>query len=985
MKSNRAQICLTNFADDTKRSKIKMLLDIALKNALTGFMCLFLSHTIQAQSATRFNVYAQAVDSLIQPLPYATVILLNSSDSSLVDYGLTNQQGEFSFKNLKSRKYLLKITFVGYIPYNQLIEFSTQTTLELGRLKLLPITRELTEVTVKTSKVPLTIKGDTIEYNGTAFKVPPGSSVEDLLRKLPGVQIDQEGNILAQGQVIKKVTVNGKQFFGNDPKLATKNLPADAIAKVQVFNDKSEQARLTGVNDGKKEATINLALKDEFKKAGFGKAALAAGPATQNIPTRIEGRGNYYKFDNKRQFSAILLGNNTNQSGLSYNDYQDFRASSTFNLNDNADFGFSSENHNTLVSNENESLIIPISGSDNRGFSKNIAGGVNYNYDTKKTVLSTSYYFNQTRQNLDALRDSKRFLTAATLHTTEIGNQDNLLANHRISLRIEKKIDSLQTLVVISNSRFSIANSDLLSKQYINQSVITATELPYAYSILRNNGHTNQSAMANTLLYRLKFKKEDRNFGVSITYQFNKNDGALLLQAHNDFYQITSVDDRLRALNQDQNSNLSSNQYKGNLFYVEPFAKKFFWETFYNFSRRYDEVNRIVLNINDSRQRIDSLSLYYKNFYTYNRLGSSLRFSHKGLNASVGLAGQVFVLDGEFARDQSEVMQPLRRTYRTLIPNVGLNFDLKNDKFLYGSYNIGIQIPSAHDLQPVATNTNPLFISKGNPDLLPQLMHQYTLGFRYFNSGSFLNFWSSLYRANYVNQIIYSQSIDRQTLIQTTLPENISGGYTNSMFFGSSLPLKKTKVNLRLNGTLSSGRNLTRIRELNGDQLISNNLNQTQNQTYSWGGGVDLTLKEWITLYSFANWNRAHTTYSINTSQNQVINNNNYRVDVNVKFPGGIYMNSTLNYKTFANVKMGFHQQIPILNTALYYILGKDKKSEIRLSIYDLFNRNIYVSQYAGQNYTQTESVQTLARYFLLSFTYNMWGITAKMRRQDFY
>ncbi|HLK98102.1 MAG TPA: carboxypeptidase regulatory-like domain-containing protein, partial [Hymenobacter sp.] len=243
-----------------------------MKNlSLFAVLCLLTSglYGQVAPTPARFSLQGRAVDTSAAPLASSTVMLLSPKDSSLVNFMRSDEKGAFAFKNLKSGQYVLKISFVGFIPYNLVIKPTGEAVIDLGDLKLKPITRELMEVVVRTAKAPLTIKGDTIEYNASSFKVPPGSTVEDLLRKLPGVQVDTDGNIRAQGQQVEKVTVDGKNFFGNDPKLATKNLQADAITKVQIFNDKTEQAKLTGIEDGKKQKTVNLELKEEFKKGGF--------------------------------------------------------------------------------------------------------------------------------------------------------------------------------------------------------------------------------------------------------------------------------------------------------------------------------------------------------------------------------------------------------------------------------------------------------------------------------------------------------------------------------------------------------------------------------------------------------------------------------------------------------------------------------------------------------------------------------------------
>ncbi|QJW91294.1 outer membrane beta-barrel protein [Spirosoma taeanense] len=953
---------------------------------LLGVLCL-LTAALYAQSPTgspaRFTLQGRVVDTASAPLPASTVMLLNPKDSSLVNFGRSSENGAFSFKNLKSGTYLLKISFVGFLPYNQVIKPTGEAIIDLGALKLKPITKELFEVVVKTAKAPLTIRGDTIEYNASSFKVPPGSTVEDLLRKLPGVQVDQDGNIRAQGQEVKKVTVDGKSFFGNDPKLATKNLQAEAISKVQVYNDKTEQAKLTGVEDGKKEKTVNLELKEEFKKGGFGKVTASAGPASNGLPTRAEVKGNYNKFDSKQQFSVIGLGNNTNQQGLSFNDYQDFRGSNSFNWNDNADFGFSSGGRFIYFGgDDDESLGIPVDGRAGRGFSNNAAGGANYNYDTKKTKLSTSYYYSQTRLQLEAERNRRNFLETGSFRTQENSNQINFNGNHRVSLRFEKQLDSLNTLVFINNSRLNNGNSSLFTLQNLFRGVTPvgapASEVLSTRNTTNNFSDSRQFGSANSLIYRLKFKKKGRSFAASASYQINTNDASLALNARNEFFQANSVNDQLRIIRQDQGTNTLRNEYKASLLYVEPFAKKFFWESFYNFSLRYDEVDRDVYNIGDaSRIRNDSLSRYYKNNYLFNRLGSSVRYSFKGLNLSAGLAGQQFTIDGRYAPDQtSSAFNRIDRTFTTVVPNVSLNYDMKNNKYLYGGYDVNVRVPSSRDLQPIINNSNPLFINEGNPNLLPQSEHNLNTGFSYFNPGSFTNFFANIYGTYYVNQIVYSQFVDPQTLITRTRPENLTGGRNIGSYASFGFPLKKTKATLNLNTQLNFGRNLTNI---------NNVLNQTNNQNYNIGARLDLTPTEWFTFYGNANIGRTNTRYSINSGQDQKIVNNNFSGDMNIKLPHDVYVNTSLNYRVYTNERFGFDQRIPIWNASVYHILGKAKKAEIRLSSVDLLNRNVNVSQYAGQNYVQDERVRTLARYFLLSFTYNMRGVQAKMRREGFY
>ncbi|QIP12353.1 TonB-dependent receptor [Spirosoma aureum] len=941
---------------------------------MLAVLCLFTAALYAQTGSPRFTLQGRAVDTAAAPLASSTVMLLNPKDSSLVNFTRTDEKGAFIFKNLKAGNYVLKISFVGFIPYNQVIKSGGEALIDLGPLKLKPITRELMEVVVRTAKAPLTIKGDTIEYNASSFKVPPGSTVEDLLRKLPGVQVDQDGNIRAQGQEVKRVTVDGKNFFGNDPKQATKNLQAESISKVQVFNDKTEQAKLTGVDDGKKEKTVNLELKEEFKKGGFGKVTASAGPASNDIPARGEIKGSYNKFNAKNQFSLVGLGNNTNQQGLSYNDYQDFRGSNSYNGNQNADFGFSGGNFFYYSDSGDEGLGIPVSGRQGTGFSNNVAGGINYNYDTKKKKFSSSYYYNQTRLDLSALRNQTYYLPQGQYQINETSNQLNFNGNHRVSLRYEAQLDSVNTLVFINNSRLGNGNANLDRIQDLDRNNGVTTQ-----NTTKNASTQRQIASSSSLIYRLKMKKKGRSFAASTTYEINTNDANLKLDASNQFSQPTSVNETLRLIRQDQGTNSHRSEYKASLQYVEPFAKKFFWETFYNFSLRYDEVDRDVIDRgenNSDRVRNDSLSLYYKNNYIYNRLGSSIRYTFKGLNISGGLAVQRFTLNGQFARDQtSPLLGEINRVFTTVIPNVNLNYDLKNNRYLYGGYNVSVQIPTSRDLQPVTNNSNPLFINKGNPNLLPQLGHNLNIGFNYFNPGSFINLYIGVNGTQFVNQIVYSRNTDAQTLITTIQPENLSGGRMIGSYLGFGFPLKKTKATLDLNANLNFSTN---------PATINNVTNETRGQNYGFGTRLSLTPTDWLTFYGNANIGISNTRYSINTGQNQVFLNNNFGGDLTVKLPHDFYINTTLNYRVNKNDLLNFDQRIPLLNASIYHILGKAKRAEIRLSSVDLLNRNIAITANASQNYAQYERTQTLARYFMLGFTYNMRGVTAKMRRDGF-
>ncbi|MEO6284221.1 MAG: TonB-dependent receptor [Dyadobacter sp.] len=930
------------------------------KILLLFFLCLPIL-AAQAQTGGRFTLKGVVTDTAGVVLPEATIMLLLPKDSTLVNFGRANKDGVFEMKNLKRAQYIFKISYVGFIPYQENINPKDQDVVDIGKAKMKVLQKELYEVVIKTARAPLSIRGDTIEFDAKAFKVPPGSSVEDLLRKLPGVQVDGDGNIRAQGEEIKRVTVDGKRFFGDDPKMATKNLPAEAINKVQVFNGKTEQAKATGVDDGKREKTLNLELKDSHKKGGFGKAVAGVG-----TDKRMEGKISYNRFDDKQQFAVLGFGNNTNQSGIARNDYQDFKGSQSFNWGDDGDFGFSSGRY---YGGDDITIQPSWNGGGSEGFTKNYAGGANYNYDNKKTKLSTSYFYNQTKAINDVRARTENFLTNDSYSSLANSKSIGFTGNHRPSFRFEKTIDSLNTLILISNSRINTGDESFDNFQQSSRTEGVVTN----QSTVHNQSEYNSFAMANLLLYRHKFKKKGRNFAASVGYNINNADEDKRLNSVNVFFQDSTKNSSISQRNETESTR---GNFKGSLSYIEPFAKKFTWESFFNYSMRKDKVDRDVFDVTGTEREVNPfLTRYYSNDFTYNRLGTQLRYSNKGFNIAAGLAAVQFELRGKFAADKNSTdFMRVNKSYFSLVPNASLNYDLKNNRFLYAEYGLNVREPSITDLQPIVDNSNPLYITEGNPDLIPSSTHNIYGGYQMFNPASFTNLYIGISYNYNVNQIVYNRTVNVENLITTTKPINVTGGSNYGTYAGFGFPLKKTKATLNLNTSVNFGNNLTYINDVK---------NETNTDSYNFGTRLDLTPSDAFTFYGNANWNFSNTEYSINTNQNQKIFNATYGADVNAKGPKDIYFNARFNYRIYKNDQFGFDQKLPILNLSVYKIVLKSKKGEIRLTANDVFKKNLGITQNVNQNFYTERKVATLSRYFMLSFTYNMRGVTASVKRNN--
>ena len=926
---------------------------------------LLLNCQMEAQSPNRVTIKGTIQDSTEAEIAFATVMLLNPEDTTLVNFTRSDDQGAFSFKNVRNKPYLLKISYIGYIPFQLHLETSETEENDLGVLDVKPINEQLMEVVIRTAKAPLRIRGDTIEYDATTFKVPPGSTVEDLLRRLPGIEVDGDGNIKAQGQDVKRVFVDGKTFFGDDPKSATKNLGAETISKVQVYDGKSEQAQLTGIEDGKKEKTMNLELKDQYKKGSFGKITGAAG-----TEERWAARGNYNRFNDKQQLSFIGYANNINQTGVNWEDYGEFKGQNSFNNYDNGDFGFGGGGGRFFYFG-NDDII---NNFDGRGFTKNHGAGVNYNFDNKKTKFNSSYFYNQTALDLDQLSLRETFLEGGSFSNTDTSSRNEFRGNHSLATRFEQEFDSLNMLIVKANLRFS--KSDNSEQQ--NQTFFDDSSIPSSSLGLDNSGALNSWRLTSAAIFRHRFKKKGRSFAASAGYNNNQSDGTDNLFSLNQFFKATTITEQIRQLNQNNNS---TEQIKSSLLYTEPLSKRWYWETFYNFSRTSNAVNRQVRNPELNNERIDDLSVFYDFNVLYHRLGSDIRYSNEGLNVSAGVAGQQLQLDGAYSIDEGMplITDPIQRTFDNLVPYLEGNYEFPNNIWLRGNYTYGVEEPGLNDLQPVPNVNNPAFRREGNPNLTPERSHDLSLNMNHWNPASFANVGIGMNFGKFENQIVYNQTIefiDSIGIRTTSRPDNVSGGYRFNTYLWSNFPIIKTKLTMNVGGNINSGES---------PALVNGVENETRNNGYSLRTGFSLTAGKKLILDLGGNLGFNKIDYSIRKEQNQDIQNHSAYSTVKWQFAPKFFLESNFNYSWYQNDRFNFNQEVPIWNASVRRLLGPSNRLELRLAAFDLLNKRVSISQRGTQNYVTQNTATTLARYFMLSLTYNVRGFEDKVKKNDWW
>jgi len=927
---------------------------------ITAIFLIFILSSLSSYSQN-YNIKGAITDTLDNPLIMATVLLLEKTDSTMVDYTRSEMDGSFKFKNVEKGNYLVKTTYVGFIPLtvNSPIE---NKDLDLGKLEMSEIATELMEIVVKEAKAAIKMRGDTIEYDASTFQVPQGSTVEDLLRRLPGIDLDQDGSITSDGETVSKVTVDGKSFFGSDPKAATKNLPAEGISKVQVFDTKTEEEEVTGLSSSSTDKTMNLELKEGFKKGGFGKVVAGVGTAST-----AEAKGNYNRFNEKLQFSVVGVGNNTGRNGLSWNDYRDFMGSQSFNFGDGLDFGFGGGGRYYSFGGggggiESSVQSIFFSGSNNGGFPESYNGGFNLNYNTEKTKITSVYYYNQVGVERTGFSEQQKFLTDQTIFQNSNNRADDLSKGHRMEFSVEQKLDSLHTIKFELNGALINQNDTAIDSVIIFEDAFTRSQTAFENTMNRDGYLANSS-----LLFRKKFKKKGRRFGANVSYLLTQLDDDIDQNSDSEFYNDSNQIDSLSIIKQENTNKADKKQFKANAVYIEPISKKYFVQTFYNFSDRLETGDRFVEDINGSIKEINQgLTRDYRNNITQNRVGAALKYSHDGINISIGAAYQHFDLFSQFSIGTEQLIDSeLDRQFTNWIPHFSAEISPVRTFRLSAGFDRNVTEPAIDDLQPIIDNRNPLYIREGNSALIPEIANN--LSFSLSKSWPLPAIRARLSSSYsfYENQFSTQEEVDPKTFGSRVQPINIDGGDQSRFTASLSFPIIKNKITVR------SWTSYTRNKRVS---FVNNLENNTRTNSLSPSVTINITPNPNYAIYLNADLTTTQTKYDINTSQNQDILNQDYSIEFNAKTVFDIFLNSSFTYQHYTNKTFDFSEGVPILNVSLYRQFF-DKKLETRISLYDGFNKNIAISQNAYGNVVVKSRTDALARYFMFSLAYNIRGM----------
>lgn len=878
-------------------------------------------------------------------LASATINILDAKDSSLVTFARSKESGLFEVTRLNAGSFIFMVSYTGFekAVFNFAIS-AEKPVVDLGNVQL--VSNSTLDGVVVTA-APVTIKGDTVEFNANSFKVnKPNAVVEDLLKRLPGVEVDKEGNITANGQEVRRVLVDGKEFFGTDPKLATRNLQADMVNKVQVFERKSDQSQFTGFDDGNVEPTINLTLKEDKRNGIFGR--VTAGGGTQDT---YQGTANINKFKKGEQLSFIGQANNINQQGFSIQDALNFSSAAASAGRGGGGFG--------ALRNAGINVAGFGGGAQQQGITATQAAGLNYNNFKKSNLdFTSSYFFNGTQRRNEYETRRETFVADSIQLYNEPGSTVRNNYNHRINMGIDWKIDSMNSIRITPSISYQTTE---------NISERTFTTLGPKGLVLsdgvNNSFSRSEGFTANvTALYRRRFSKNGRTFSTELRMGGSQSESNGELYTINNNYYV--LNGRRDTIDQRNRTDADALNYGVNVRYTEPMSRRSLLELslFHNQNSSTRDQRTFDLNRNTGLYDLpnERLTNLFDNDYITTGTGVKFRENRAGWNYTIGADLQ----RAEISSLLQGKNEPISQRFFNILPNAQIQIGKNRYRNFRIIYNGNTQNPSVTQLQPIEDISDPLNITRGNPDLKQSFINNFRINYNTFDPYTMKSFFISGGIRQTFNAIVSSDSIFRNGARLTTY-DNVDGVYSANLNGNMGFPIKigDTKMNLNLGSGVFFNRN---VNILNQQLNRINNINLTQrvNMTYFYKEIFD------ITLGGNVNWNKA--TYSLQSSQNTDFLSYGTELDLNMFLPKDFTIGNTVSYTANTGRAEGFNPSFTLWNAYVAKTFLKNKKGEFRLTVYDLLNQNIGLDRNVSGNFVQDTRYLVLNQYFMLTFTYNL-------------
>lgn len=902
-------------------------------------------------------------------LPGATVVLQYPWGEA-VKGTVSDVEGRFRLDSIGKGGYVLVVTMMGFEELKGEVTVRSEN-LNVGTLRLEPNAQVLQGVDIKAEAITAVQKVDTMEFNSAAFKVMKDADAQELIEKMPGVSVEN-GQVKSQGENVQQVLVDGKPFFGNDPTAALKNLPAEVIDKVQIFDAQSDQSQFTGFNDGNTVKTINIVTKNGMQNGQFGKAYAGYG-----YEDKYQAGGNINFFDGDRRISFLGMTNNINVQNFAAEDIvgamgmSGDRGRMAMRMMSMGGRGGGGGAGRSGGGGGFGDFLVNSSG----GISTTHALGLNYSDKWgKKVDVSGSYFFNNSENN--AINSTFRnFLS----NTQEVGNtyQENATSttnntNHRLNLRMEWNIDSMNSLLFRPRITFQQNNGNSLTEGATNGllGLLNSTNSLYTSDLTAWN--TN-----GTLLWRHKFAKKGRTFSLEASGGYSPKMGESLLQSENYFQSpnpsplpVTEV------LNQQGDLTIGSWNAGGNAEWTEPISQNGQLLLNYRYSYQQESSDRLISDWVAATGGYDllnePLSNVFSNDYITQQGGIGYNYSKgRDFNFSVRANTQWAELNN---RQTFPTLGTVDQTFVNILPSAFIRYNIDKNRNIRFNYRSSTQLPSVDQLQNVVNNTNPLQLSSGNSALVQAEQHNIFARYQGVNptrSSSFFFMIGGGFTRDYIGKSTYLagfehpifEELQAQPGAQLTRPVNLDGYANARSFMTYGFPIKWLKSNLNLDasynfsktpGLINDARNLTAVHAIGAGFTLGSNISDK----------VDFTLS------TRPMWNT--TSNSLQTAANTQFWSQNSRVKFNWQIWEGFVLRMDLTHTLYSGLSDGFNQQFYIWNVGIGKKVLKNDRGEITLAVNDLLSQNRSINRTVTEAYIEDTQTNALTRFVMLSFTYNL-------------
>ena len=939
-----------------------------MRNLYLLLTVLFFSSSAVAQYVVTGTVRDQKAGVPVQSV---TVRLTALSDTTNIRSTITDSAGGFRVAVLQPDSFRVTLSTVGYGSATFGVRVDT-ADVNVGTIELLKEAGVLAGVTVTGYISPVTQKRDTLQYNASQFKVNPDASVEDLARKMPGITVEN-GEVKAQGETVQRVTIDGREFFGDDATAALRNLPAEIVDKIQVFDRLSDQAQFTEIDDGNTTKGINIVTKANMRNGQFGR--VFAGYGTDS---RYAAGGNATFLKENRKISLVGNFNNVNQQNFATQDLLGVTSSASRRGGGERGGGggrggrggggcgnFPSGNNagNFMVGQQN-------------GINRTNALGINYadNWGTK-AVVSASYFFNNTNNTTNEQLSRQYYLGGTNMLQSNIANSRN--TNHRVNMRLEYRIDSFNQLIISPNISLQKNNSvrDISTILYRDK-----VSIPDSRTINLNNNSRTGLNFNNNILYRRSFRTRGRSLSLNVNTSYNNRDGDAYTTSDTALY-AGSGDSLIQRFSDQANNTLS---LSANVIYTETLSQNAQLHFSYNPSYSNSKADQLSYEFekatgNYSRFRQEVSSRFDNNTLAQNA-GVAYRYGTRENQLSIGVSYQQSQLNSsqEFPRPLS-----VRKTFSNVLPNAMLRLktgERSNVRFFYRARTSN---PSVTQLQAVVDDSNLPFVTAGNPDLEQQYVHNLSTRYTFTNTQRGLLFVGNVFfeaANNYISNATFlplrdsaiQNSIVLKRSMQLMKPVNLDGYMSLRSFFTFGVPLRFIKTNLNLNGGVGYNRQ---------PGIINNVNNTSNNMTYTIGSVLASNVSEYVDFnvsYS-ANFNTVKN--SLEEQPDQHYFSHAASVQLNLLSKKGWFFQNDLNNRLYSGLADGFNQSFYLWNMAVGKKFLKDQKGELKLSVFDLLKQNRSVVRNVTEAYIEDEQNEVLQQYFMLTFTYNLRNFGAAATR----